>query len=142
MNTLGKWLMTVAIAIFTIIPPLVDLLTDSHVFHEGWLPHARMHTVWLLGLTSGVGLISLYLLWIRKTELVFATNLAGLLSGCVYGAFFLSAITTQFYGGSLSDIVGNAESGPFGLNGNVFTFSVASTLLVVGWVICQRQRTT
>ena len=133
--------MTVAIAIFTFIPPLVDLLTDSHVFHEEWLPHARMHTVWLLGLTSGVGLLSLHLLWFRRIDPVFSTNIAGVLGSCVYGAFFLSAATTGLYGGALSDIVGNAESGPFGFNGNVFTFSMASILLVVGWVICRRART-
>ncbi len=34
MNTLGKLLMTFAIATYAFIPPLVDLLTDSHVFHQ------------------------------------------------------------------------------------------------------------
>ena len=64
MNLLGKLLMTLSMVAYAVIPPIVDLTTDTHVFHEGWLPHARMHTVWLLGVTSGVGVLAMYLLWV------------------------------------------------------------------------------
>lgn len=139
MRLAGKFLMTIAIGIFTFIPPLADLATETHVFHEGWLPHARMHTVWLLGVTSSIGLVSLYYLWIRKREERLNINLAGALSCCVYGAFFLSASTTQLYGGRLSDIAGAAADGPFGINGNVFAFTAASVLLLSGWAPCARR---
>lgn len=140
MNILGKVIMTLAIAIYTFIPPLVDLTTESHVFHEGWMPHARMHTVWLLGITTGIGLISLYFLWVRQTEKAFGTNLAGVLSGLVYGAFFLSAATTSFYGGALSDLIGGVEKGPFGIDSNLFTFGITSLVLFLGWITCARSR--
>ena len=77
-NTLGRVLMTLAMVVFTFIPPLADLATDTHVFHPGWMPHARVHTVWLLGLTSSIGLVSLYLLWFRKIDSNFNENLAGI----------------------------------------------------------------
>ena len=141
MNILGKLLMSLAIAIYAFIPPLVDLTTDTHVFHSGWMPHARMHTVWLLGIISGVGVIALYLIWIRRAEEKFSTNLAGSLSSIVYGAFYLSAFTTSLYGGALSDMEGGIEKGPLGIDQNLFTFSVAFLTLIVGWTICGRSRT-
>ena len=85
--------MTLAIAVFTFIPPLADLATDTHVFHPGWMPHARVHTVWLLGLTSSVGLLALYFLWVRKLDPSFGEDLAGVLGAIVYGSFFLGGST-------------------------------------------------
>ena len=136
MKTFGKALMTLAIAIYTFIPPMADLLTETHVFHEGWMPHARMHTVWLLGLTSGVGLLALYLLWNRGFDTRLGVNLAAALSAIVYAAFFLSAATTPLYAGALSDVKGGIAKGPFEVDANLFTFTVACLILVSGWVTC------
>ena len=132
--------MTMGIAVFTFAPPIADLTTDTHVFHAAWMPHARMHIVWLLGVASSVGLIALYLLWIRQADQRFNVNFSAVLASCVLLAFFLSAFTMPLYGGALSDIDGGATNGPFGINGNVFAFSSASLLLVVGWILCLRSR--
>lgn len=132
MQTTGKVLMTVAILVFTVIPPLVDLLTATHVFHPGWTPHARVHTVWLLGLASGVGLLALFLLWIRKKDPGFNFNLAFVLGLMVYGAFFLAGSTRSLYGGAMTDD-GGLSSFPFGLDPNTFVFSIATVVLIVGW---------
>jgi len=140
MNTVGKILMTVAIGIYSFIPPLADLATDTHVFHDGWMPHARMHTVWLLGMTSSVGLLALYLLWGRKKDSSFNTNFAFSLSICVYGSFFLSAVTSHLYGGALSDDHGGVGHQMLGLDVNVIAFSLASLLLCVGWVLSKPVR--
>jgi hypothetical protein len=133
--------MSLAIAVYTFIPPAVDLITDSHVFDADWMPHARMHTVWLLGVTSGVGLIALYLLWSSGENGRFRTNLAGLLSAVVFGAFYLSASTISLYGGSLSDMSGGVGKGPFGIDVNLFTFTAATAVLAVGWIFSVRSRT-
>jgi len=109
MLIVGKLLISLAIAIYAFIPPIVNLMTDSHVFHQQWMPHARMHTVWMLGSTFGIGLVSLYLIWMRRIERQFSINLAVVLSGIVYGAFFLSASTISLYGGELSDLVDGSE---------------------------------
>lgn len=140
MKTLGKVLMTLAIAVFTFIPPLADLATDTHVFHPGWMPHARVHTVWLLGLTSSVGVLALYLLWFRKIDSEFSESLAGVLGAIVYGSFFLSALTIGLYGGALSDHEGGIGQTIIGLDLNLFTFGLASTVLCVGWGLCKWAR--
>ena len=133
--------MTVAIAVFTFIPPLADLATDTHVFHPDWTPHARVHTVWLLGLTSSIGMVALYLLWFRKMESYFNENLAGILAASVYGSFFLSGSTMGFYGGALSDHERGIQQSIIGLDLNVATFGVATIVLFTGWGLCKWSRT-
>ena len=140
MQTLGKILMTLAIGVFTFLPPLADLATDTHVFNPGWIPHARVHTVWLLGLTSGVGLLALYLLWVRKADPELGEDLAGILGAIVYGSFFLSASTIGHYGDALSDSEGGIGQTVIGLDLNVFTFGVATIVLCAGWGFCKRAR--
>ena len=140
-NIYGKLLMSLAIAIFAFIPPLADLATETHVYHPGWMPHARMHTVWLLGITSTIGLVALYLLWIRKKDPDFNTNLAAVLGLCVYGSFFVSTSTASLYGGAATDVLGGIEQRILGMELNLFTFTVASTMLGVGWSICKWRRT-
>jgi hypothetical protein len=141
MNKLGRILMTLAIAVFTFVPPLADLATETHVFHPGWMPHARVHTVWLLGLTSSVGLLALYLLWCRKVDFYFGENLAGVLGAIVYGSFFLSGLTAGLYGGALSDHEGGIAHSIIDLDLNVLTFGVATLFLCTGWGICKWART-
>lgn len=132
--------MTMAIAVFTFIPPLADLATETHVFHPGWMPHARVHTVWLLGLTSSIGLVALYLLWFRKVESHFNENLAGMLAACVYGSFFLSGSTIGLYGGALADHEGGIDHTILAMDLNVFTFGVATIVLCAGWWLCKLSR--
>ncbi len=138
MALFGKLLMTLAIAAYTFIPPIVDPVTDTHVFHPQWTPHARMHTVWLLGANSGVGLLALMLIWRSGPSQMPRIHLAGLLSAIVFGAFFLSASTVSLYGGALTDVSGGVEPGPFGIDANLFTFAAASTLLAAGWLMSTR----
>ena len=133
--------MSLSIAIYTFIPPIADLATDTHVFHQEWLPHARMHTVWLLGVTSGIGMVSLYFLWFSDSDAKFRINLSGVLSTVVFLAFYLSASTISLYGGSLSDMPADVHKGPFGINGNLFAFTLASVVLMLGWFLSARSRT-
>ncbi|MEM1403877.1 MAG: hypothetical protein AAGG55_11145 [Pseudomonadota bacterium] len=138
MKILGKLLITISILAYTVIPPIVDLSTETHVLHDGWLPHARMHTVWLLGVTSGIGLLALYLLWSHGPDHKGQVNLSVFLSAIVFSAFYLSALTMPLYGGALTDMEGGVGQGPFGIDGNMFTFTVATALLLVGWILSSR----
>ncbi len=137
MQQVGKILVTLAILVFSVLPPLVDLIGNTHVFHPEWTPHARVHTVWLLGLASAVGLVALYLLWIREKDPVFNFNLAFTLGLIVYGAFFLAASTRGMYGGAMTDDGGLAP-GPFGFDPNTFMFTLATAVLIVGWLLGRR----
>ncbi len=129
----GKILMSASVFIYAFIPPLADLVTDTHVFHPDWPAHARVHTVWLLGITTTIGVLALYLLWGKDSERVFNTNLSAILSLCVYGSFFLSASTASLYGGDLTDQVGGIEDTVLGIELNLFVFSLATLVLFIGW---------
>ena len=133
--------MSLGVAVFTILPPVMDLMTKTHVFHEGWLPHARLHAVWLIGVTTGIGLISLYFLWLRKTDPRFNINLAGLLSSIVLGTFFLSVFSAPLYDGAVVPIDRAVNAGPFGFDGNAFVFGIATLLLILGWIVSTWKRT-
>lgn len=137
MHKTGKILMTLALLVFTVLPPLIDLVGSTHVLHPEWTPHSRVHTVWGLAMGSAVGLVALYLLWIREKEPVFNFNLAFTLGLIVYGAFFLAAWTRGLYGGAMRDADG-LSAGPFGFDPNTFTFSIAIVVLIVGWGLGRR----
>lgn len=126
--------MTVATLMYGVIPPFVDL-TETHVFHPDWSPHARMHMVWLLGTNTAIAMAALYFLWLHKSDLAFRVSLAGVLGLCVYGGFMLSASTTALYGGSLSDKGGVPPI--MGMDANIFAFSLALLLLLVGWFLAR-----
>jgi hypothetical protein len=129
----GKILMTIGIGIFTFIPPVVDILTPTHIFHADWTPHARFHTMWGILSASSVGLLALWLLWFRPA----GHHVAGVIGSCVLGAFMLAAVTMSFYGGALTD----PDGVPLMANGvdvNLLTFSVAFVMLVIGWRLVAR----
>jgi len=138
MKTVSQLLLSIAISIYAFLPSIVDLTSSTHVFHPQWLPHARMHTVWLLGITFSVGIISLYLTWSPKVNNPFALHLAATLSLAVLGAFFVSAATVGLYGGALSDQTGSAADGPFGIESNLFVFGIATLFLLAGWLVGRR----
>lgn len=131
----GRIIMTLATLMYGVIPPLVDL-TETHVFHPDWTPHARMHMVWLLGTNTAIALVALYFLWLHKSRLVVGVSLAGVLGLCVYGGFMLSAFTTPLYGGSMSDKGGVPPV--LGVDANILAFSFALLLLIVGWLLAGR----
>jgi hypothetical protein len=140
MSLIGKVLMSVAIAAFTVIPPIADLATTTHVFHPDWTPHARLHTVWLLGTSSSIGVVSLYILWFGGFTAEARVMLAGTLALCVLGGFFVAAATIGFYGGALSDPQGGIEKSDLGIDGNLAVFSSATLVLLTGWFLCRRSR--
>ena len=131
---IGRILMTVATLIYGVIPPFVDL-TETHVFHPDWTPHARMHMVWLLGTNSSLAVIALFFLWLYKQDRAFGIRLAGVLGLCVYGGFMLSAATTSLYGGSLSDKGGVPPI--MGMDANIFGFSLGLLVLILGWILAR-----
>ena len=132
---LGRIIMTIATLMYGIIPPLVDL-TETHVFHPDWTPHARMHMVWLLGTNSTIAMVALYFLWLHKSSFTLGVRLAGVLGLCVYGGFMLSASTISLYGGSLSDAAGVPPV--MGMDANIFAFSLAFLLLLAGWFLARK----
>jgi hypothetical protein len=131
---IGRILMTLATLIYGAIPPFVDL-TETHVFHPEWAPHARMHMVWLLGTNSAIAVLALYFLWLHKANSAFGVRLAGILGLCVFGGFWLSVSAISLYGGALSDEGGVPPI--MGMDVNIVVFSLALLVLLVGWFLAR-----
>jgi hypothetical protein len=130
----GRILMTLATFMYGAIPPFVDL-TETHVFHPEWTPHSRMHMVWLLGTNTSIAVLALYFLWFHKASRAFGVRLAGILGLCVYGGFWLSALTVSLYGGALSDKGGVPPI--MGMDTNVVVFLSAVLILLAGWFLAR-----
>ncbi len=127
---ISRWLITVATLVYGFIPPIVDL-TATHVFHPDWMPHARLHAVWQLATNSGLALLAFYLLWIRSSNGLLRIRMAGLIGLCVYGGFFVSALTHPLFGGALADEQGGVPT-VMGLYGNVIAFTPMLMLVIIG----------
>ncbi len=119
----ARILLTIPALFLALVPPLVDF-TPTHVLNPLWSPHARLHTVWLLGTNALVCIVALGLLWrpvdARARERVL---LAAGLIGSVLAGFFIAAATHPLYGGALTDVNG-VEGTVAGLDLNLITFSV------------------
>ncbi len=131
---LGRIIMTIATLMYGVIPPIVDL-TETHVFHPDWTPHARMHMVWLLGTNTAIAMAALYFLWLHGPSRALGVRISGVLGLCVYGGFMLSASTSALYGGSMSDKGGVPPV--MGMDANILAFSFALSLLLVGWFLAR-----
>ena len=133
----GLWLMTIGIAIYTFIPPVVDILTPTHIFHPDWTAHARFHTMWAILSASAVGMLALWMLWRGPRAGLVGIHVAGAISSCVLGAFLLAAATMPFYGGALSDANGVPPLAG-GMDANLLTFGAALLMILVGWRLTVR----
>lgn len=118
-----KLLITFCIALYAIGVPILEI-NDTHVFNPDWTPHARIHEVWQLITNSMIGILCLWLVWIRQ-QLV----LASLLSMIVTGGFMLAFIMKDLYGGSMKYLDGT-ENTLFDINIGVLGFGLALILLL------------
>lgn len=131
MNLTAKVFLSIAAIQFGFVPPIVDF-TETHVFHPDWPPHARFHLVWLLALGTVIASYVLATIWLRPAAIRHASII-----GCiVLSTFFLAALFSSLYGGSLSDMAEPIRI--LGIDGNVFSFSIASILQVCGTTIVWR----
>lgn len=131
----GRILMTVAVLLASALPVAVDL-SQSHLFNSSWPPHARVHEVWLLATGAGVGIVALWLIWVRQ-HLV----LAAVLTTCLLGGFLVAAVTAPLYGGVLVDpatahLMPNNDQ-VFGIPANLFAFLLAFVFLLTGLALAR-----
>jgi lipopolysaccharide export LptBFGC system permease protein LptF len=71
----------------------------------------------------------------HKASRAFGVRLAGILGLCVYGGFWLSALTVSLYGGALSDKGGVPPI--MGMDTNVVVFLAAVLILLAGWFLAR-----
>lgn len=135
MKLFAKILLTIAAIQYGVIPVIIDL-TDTHVFHHDWPPHARFHMVWLLMIGSSVAAYVCALLWVVGKDKNQSLRHAAILGCLPLFGFFVSAALMGRYGGSLSDLEHPIRV--MGLDGNVVSFSVAAVLQITGTFLIWR----
>ncbi len=129
----GKILLTLATAMYTFVPPIVDL-NKTHATNPLWVSHARFHVVWQTMIMFGIGLLSFYLLWFSQIGTRFSINFSFILGLIVLGSFVINVAAKKLYAGTLSDpngvppIVKNIDA-------NLFFFSLALSILIAGYII-------
>src|SRR5690242_3945320 len=129
----GKILLTTATLMYCIVPPIVDL-SRTHATNPLWVSHARFHVVWQVMITTGIGLLSIYLLWFSGMGQNISVNLSFILGLIVLGSFLINVGVKKLYAGTLSDpngvppILKNVDA-------NLFFFSTAFVILLTGYFI-------
>ena len=132
----ARILITISTLIYGVLPLLADL-SETHVFHPDWPPHARLHTVWLLATHSAMAAVALHLMWRSHLDGLPRLRVAGWMGLCVLGGFCMSAATTHLYGGALSDPKGGGVT-IMGTDANLLVFTASLGLVLVGLWLCSK----
>ena len=124
---MGKYITTLCLIVGGIVPIIVDI-SSSHLFNPDWDAHARVHEVWRLSTNFLIFGFGIYLLWVKKNEV-----LSACLSLCIHLGFVFSAATMSLYGGAAIG-EGVPEPSIIGIPVNIFLFSAMfatqSTVLI------------
>ena len=92
--------------------------------------------VWQVLSYTGIAVIALCLIWLKRPLPKERLLLAGALGAVVYAAFFATLFARRIFGGALYDQNGyppfRSPVGPWLWDANVTAFSVLLTILVVG----------
>ena len=113
---MGKYLTTLCLIVGGIVPIIVDI-SSSHLFNPDWDAHARVHEVWRLSTNFLIFGLGIYLLWVKKNEVI-----SGVLSLCIHLGFVFAAVTMSSYGG-VAVGAGILEPSVIGIPFNIFIFS-------------------
>lgn len=119
-----KTIITFSIVLYAIAVPFLEI-NDTHVFNPDWTPHAKIHEVWQLITNSSIGLLCLWLVWVKKEF-----RLSTILSMLITGGFLLAYLIQDFYGGSMKYLDGS-EKTILGINIGVLGFGIGFVLLTL-----------
>ena len=118
-----KSIITFSVILYAIVVPFLEINT-THVFNSDWTPHVRIHEVWQLITNSGIGILCLWLVWVKHE-----TRISTILSLLITGGFLLAYMLQDFYGGSMKYLDGS-EKTVLGVNIGVLGFGIAFILLL------------
>ena len=119
-----KILISVVTLIYGIVPIIADV-NETHLLNPEWSAHARVHGAWFLFFGGAMAVMSLFFIWVK--DWIYIPCFVGLMFAT---GFWVAFLTAPLYGGSLTDP--NAmETKVLGLEGNVFTFSLVTAVLLL-----------
>ncbi|MEM9938747.1 MAG: DUF6640 family protein [Pseudomonadota bacterium] len=118
-----KILISVVTLIYGIVPAIADI-NETHLLNPEWSPHARVHGAWFLFFGGSMAMMSLFFLWVK--DWIYIPCFVGLMFA---SGFWVAVLLAPLYGGSLTDPNG-IQSKVLGLDGNVFTFSIVTVILL------------
>ena len=105
----------------------------SHALNPEWVGHARVHLVWLLGFMFLSGIVNLVLIW-KKRDLV----MSAIWQSCNLGGFWIAYLLSDAYEGAIT--VPGIHTQVFGIDENVFAFSIFSIIMAGVWLALARGR--
>lgn len=123
-NQKTRSIITFSILLYAIVVPFLEI-NATHVFNPNWTPHVRIHEVWQLITNSCIGLLCLWLVWVKKE-----TRVSAILSLLITGGFLLAFALKDSYGGSMKYLDGN-EKTFLGINIGLLGFGIAFILLLI-----------
>ena len=112
-----KFIITFSVLLFAVVVPYLEI-NATHVFNLDWTPHARIHEVWQLITNSSIGVVCLWLVWVKKD-----TKISTILSLLITGSFLVAYMIQDSYGGSMKYLDGS-ENRLLGINMGVLVFGV------------------
>jgi hypothetical protein len=129
---LARLFVTFAVFLYAVVVPVLEV-NATHVFNPEWVAHARLHEVWQLSTNSALGLLCLWLVWVKGK-----VRAAAGLGLFVMGGFLFAFFFREAYGGSmvLSD---GSEKRAAGLNLGVFAFGLGIALSLLAMALERRR---
>jgi hypothetical protein len=140
MLTLARILLTLTVLGYGFATIKVDL-NKTHAANPAWTPHARFHVVWQILSYTGIGVISLYLIWIAGATSIKPLYLAAAISVAIYAGFFTAVFARPLFQGGLHDANGYPPyQPPFGpkhwrWDANVTVFTGMSLILLAAIIL-------
>ncbi|NJB72835.1 hypothetical protein GGR42_003326 [Saonia flava] len=119
-----KAIITFGIILYAVAVPFLEV-NNTHVFNPDWTPHVRIHEVWQLITNSSVGILCLWLVWIKND-----TKISAILSLLITGGFLLAFTLKDTYEGSMEYLDGS-EKTLLGFNIGVIGFGTTFLLLLL-----------
>ncbi|GBF51066.1 hypothetical protein LPTSP4_25970 [Leptospira ryugenii] len=119
---------TLTVGALEFFGPIFRDTNSSHLLNPEWVGHARFHLMWNISLWAGIGLYSIYKLWIEKQiakeGLMFLWTLQ-----CLNAlAFWNSVILGDSYNADIFDA--KIHLAVFEINENIIVFGALSLLLL------------
>jgi hypothetical protein len=127
MSLISKLLISIGVLFYLLVIPLLEW-NHSHVFNPQWPPHARFHEVWQLFTHATLGILVLWLVWLKE-QIV----LPALISCCVMGGVLFSHILSPYVGASVQS--GNIGRQVMGLELAVFVATMIITTSIIAVLI-------